>query len=229
MLLAIERSSTPGSAALLHGDGRLECAIEEAGAGRGDAFSLVSGLLQKASTDMRYVTRFAVGIGPGSFSGIRSAISLLSGLAVPIGAVVEGIGSAPAAAYAYRKAANDHSALAVVGDARRGNIWVASFPACNAETQSRVGHAACIQEHNDPASDVRLVPRDGLVAAIGDDAIVLTPDWGRIGEFLSAAFGGSRVHHVVPTAQAVGALALRCKAAPAIPLYMQPAVATTGV
>lgn len=210
MLLSIERSSSLGSAALFSENGKLICAGSETASSRhgGDAFSAVKALLDESGANLNEIRRFAVGIGPGSFSGIRSAIAFLEGLAIPIGARVEGVGSAHAAAHVFRKAAPEFAgdAVAVVGDARRGHIWIG------------------IYKPGDSPQEVELVDRADLAAAIPADADVITPDWDRLGGFLLELFSPARLHQSLPTAEAVGELALAGFAVPSVPIYMHRAV-----
>ena len=61
-----------------------------------------------------------VGTGPGSFAGIRAALSFAQGYAIGAGCGVRGLPSVCALA-------PETGPLAVVGDARRGMMWVALF------------------------------------------------------------------------------------------------------
>ena len=211
MLLSIERSSSPGSVALFSDNGNLICSVSETAESRhgGDSFCPVKTLLDEFGADINAIRRFAVGIGPGSFSGIRSAIALLEGLALPIGVGIEGVNSAHAAAQAFRKTAPEYSCgatVAVVGDARRGHIWVVVYGP------------------DDGAKEVELVNLADLTEKIPEDAAIITPDWDRLGDFLSERFSSARIHNSNPTAVAVGELAFAGFTVPAVPLYMHRAV-----
>ena len=75
--------------------------------------------------------RIVVGIGPGSFAGIRSALAFAKGYAVGRDCEVTGLPSA----CALVGPEDLDRPLAVVGDARQGKFWVALFdgysPVCD--------------------------------------------------------------------------------------------------
>jgi tRNA threonylcarbamoyl adenosine modification protein YeaZ len=229
VLLSVERSAVPGSAAIFSEAGTLLCKIEEGVSlpsqepglsgnpikhrtvprPSGDACSLVQSLLDKCQINIHDVKRLATGVGPGSYSGIRSAIAFLKGLSLPSNTQVQGVSSAMAAALALYLPDSDNAdfmPMHVVGDARRGQIWVAS---CNTPF--------CIPE-------IILVPRAELVKTLSTDALIITPDWHRLGNFLTESFSSSRLRSSLPTAEAAGILALSGHTVPAAPLYMHRAV-----
>ena len=210
MLIAIERSTACGSAALFSSDGILVGSVEDNHRGQGDAFGLVRALLEITDVDLLSVDDFAVGIGPGSFSGIRSAIAVLSGLALPIGAAIRGVSSAAATAAVFRIQNPEADLVAVVGDARRGHIWVSLL-----EAGASGSHTV---------DDFLLVDRAALAASIPCHAAVVTPDRERLSALLAADFAPERVHFVNPTAEAVGKLALAGCSGTALPIYLHPAV-----
>ena len=104
MLLAIERSSAVASAAVLDGSGRILASVSSATPGQGDAWPLVRDVLARAGASAADLDAFAVGVGPGSFSGIRAALALAQGLAAPRALPVRGVSSAAAAVRAWRGA-----------------------------------------------------------------------------------------------------------------------------
>ncbi len=64
----------------------------------------------------------AVGLGPGSFAGIRAAIACLQGMGIGWG--LEPVGFPSAAIYAL---ASGQEEVTVVGDARRGTLWAVDY------------------------------------------------------------------------------------------------------
>jgi len=107
--LAIETSSHQGSVALLR-DGEV-LFNEICGTGRSHS-SLLFGTLERALS-LGKPDRIVVGLGPGSYAGVRIALSAATGLALATGAeLVGGCSSAALADGEY----------AVVGDARRGGF-----------------------------------------------------------------------------------------------------------
>lgn len=210
MLVAIDRSTATGSAALFSLDGSLLASVSDSGAGHGDAYGLFDQVLRESCTASSAITRFAAGIGPGSFSGIRSAIAVLSGLTLPAGGTVEGVSSAAAANAVFRRLRPDLDTVVVVGDARRGHLWASIF-----DRDTQPSHSI---------NDFTLIDRDDVAAWVPSHATVITTDMSRIGDLLIAACSKERVFPVTPTAEAVGVLALAGYSAVALPIYLHAAV-----
>ena len=147
--------------------------------------------------------RIVVGTGPGSFAGIRSALSFAQGYAIGSGCEVLGLPSACALAEKGKP-------IAVVGDARRGEYWVALF------------------EGFRMVRDVFQVEGAAeLATAVPPPFRVVTPDAERIDELLKTTFaarydGGRR-----PTEDGLRRFAEAnpdiLKAEP-LPIYLNPAV-----
>ncbi len=210
MLVAIDRSTATGSAALFSKKSDFLTAVSHTGGGHGDAFDILETLLAKSGVSAAELTRFAVGIGPGSFSGIRSAIALLSGLALPLGAHVEGVSSAAAANAAFRAGHPEFDSVAVIGDARRGHLWVSLFENSTISRNS--------------LDDFQVIDRAAVAESIPCHAAVITPDMDRLSSLLLSAFPKNRVFAALPTAEAVGRLAILGSSAMALPIYLHPAV-----
>jgi tRNA threonylcarbamoyladenosine biosynthesis protein TsaB len=91
-VLGIDAALGTFSAALLDGD-----AVSEAVSDRPDALESglgrIAGLLAARGLAVRDLDRFAVGIGPGSFTGVRIAISYAKALALAAGRPLVGISS----------------------------------------------------------------------------------------------------------------------------------------
>lgn len=90
MILAFDTSTEACTAALLRGDGALIDSRDER-IGRGHAERLVP-LLEELLAGRR-PERILVGVGPGSFTGIRVGIAAAHGLAIGWGCEVEGVSS----------------------------------------------------------------------------------------------------------------------------------------
>ena len=151
--------------------------------------------------DLEGVGRIVVGTGPGSFAGIRSALAFAQGYALGTKCEVLGLPSACALAGEGR--------LAVVGDARRGKIWIALFDGCRLE------------------KDVFQVDESELVGAIPANCKIVTPDAKRLDAFLKETFGDRYLGGRIPTGEGLRRFA---EANPAIlkseplPIYLNPAV-----
>ncbi|MEI8233688.1 MAG: tRNA (adenosine(37)-N6)-threonylcarbamoyltransferase complex dimerization subunit type 1 TsaB [Verrucomicrobiota bacterium] len=109
--LSIETSSTQGSVALLSGEGDLLFS-ESCGAGRSHSSQLF-GVLERALRAVpegSAIGQIAVGLGPGSYAGVRIAISAATGLALATGMELVGLPSLVALA---------EGEYVAIGDARR--------------------------------------------------------------------------------------------------------------
>lgn len=163
--------------------------------------------------DLEGVERIVVGIGPGSFAGIRSALAFAQGFALGRGCEVLGLPSPCAVAGSGLRADGDgldpSVPLAVVGDSRRGLCWVALFEA------GRL------------AREIFQVPTEELMAAVPPSAQVVTPDAARLEEFLNETFGPRYLGGRTPTSEGLKAYAeanpSELKPEP-LPIYLNPAV-----
>lgn len=122
-ILAIESSTRRGSVALLEGEQLVHAAHhEEASAHAERLLPLIEQALASAAWTRSSVDRIAVGVGPGSFVGLRVGISLAEGIALGLGRPVVGVCS-----LAAMTAAVPHDisgARVALLDARRGELFV---------------------------------------------------------------------------------------------------------
>jgi tRNA threonylcarbamoyladenosine biosynthesis protein TsaB len=115
-LLAIETSTHQGSVALLHGNTLLFS--ESCGAGRSHS-SLLFAVLERALNAVpegARIDQIAVGLGPGSYAGVRIAIAAATGFAIATGAELLGLPSI---------AALSEGEYVALGDARRSSYYYA--------------------------------------------------------------------------------------------------------
>ncbi len=83
-VLAVEAAIGSGSLALFRGNDLVEQVSGEAGVSRAtDILPAIDSLLKGCDTQARALSCIVVGAGPGSFTGIRIAISTAIGLAAP--------------------------------------------------------------------------------------------------------------------------------------------------
>jgi tRNA threonylcarbamoyladenosine biosynthesis protein TsaB len=114
--------------ALLEG-GRTLCALhhERPNAHAETLLPLVEQLLAETGSARSSLDRLAVGIGPGSFTGLRVGIALAQGMALGLDRPLVGIGSLRAVA---RGAPEEDPRVRVVAlDARRNELFVAVYAA----------------------------------------------------------------------------------------------------
>jgi tRNA threonylcarbamoyl adenosine modification protein YeaZ len=124
-ILALEFSSERRSVAALDGV-RLAAEVAENGGRRLHAFSLIEEALRQAGWEREAVDCLAVGVGPGSYTGIRSAIALAQGWQMARGVSLLGLGSAEALA-AQAQAENWLGRIHVLIDAQRGEFYSATY------------------------------------------------------------------------------------------------------
>ena len=219
LTLALECSTDVGSLALLEGDSVLWEHVWGGSERCRQAWVVdMDAWVRSGDIPLRDVELFAVGVGPGAFSGLRMAISLMQGLALPVRAALRGVSSG--AALAWRVARDlEASRVVVAGDARRNEIWLGRF--------------CCATNHPEAEVPWGVVPFDRLPSEYAaTDAVWVTADWHRIGARLKALCPpGSRVveERRIPEARDVGLLAAAGLAAglaslPLTPLYLHPAV-----
>jgi len=123
-ILALEFSSSQRSAAVSHHGSRAE-AIEAGGHGT-NAFSLIEKVLAEAGLEREQIEVIAVGLGPGSYTGIRVALSIAQGWQLARGVKLLGISSAECLA-AQAQAGKIFGRVNVVIDAQRNEFYRAAY------------------------------------------------------------------------------------------------------
>ena len=157
MLLAFDTSSAACTAALFDESGACVGRRDEI-IGRGHAERLVPMIGELM--DGRSASRILVGVGPGSFTGIRVAIAAAHGLAIGWGADLKGMSSL---ALLAAGAANDGEVAAAVTGGH-GELFVQQFDAATLEPTSPLHNAA-------PAETARLSDAP-LIVGSGAKALV---------------------------------------------------------
>jgi len=203
IVLGIELSSRQGSVALLK-DGAL--LAEKTWIGEhvrhGVLFQVLENLLSDAGVAYRDISLYAAGRGPGSFSGMRMSFAVAQALALPGQTEVRAVSSGAALALAVARETGVRQ-IAVVGDARRGQVWYGLF-----ETMTNG-----IVEL---ADEWKLVPYEKVTVPAG--TLVVSPEAERL-KGLFPDIGNPQF----PLAQQVAELSLM-QSEPLEPLYMHPPV-----
>lgn len=148
------------------------------------------------------VDRIVVGMGPGSFAGVRSALAFAQGYALGKNCEVFGLPSPCGVEL-------EDGAFAVVGDARREKYWVALFAEKN---------LIC---------PVFQVSKDDLHLRVPLSAKVVSPDAKRIDELLKETFGERYLGERLPTDEGLARYALAHPSSlvkEPLPIYLNPAV-----
>lgn len=131
-------------------------------------FGMIAEVLAEADVSIAEIDRFAVTIGPGSFTGIRVGIAAVRGFAVVSGVPAVGISTLAAHAAAAREAAGERPVLAVLpakGDEVFGQLFA---PDGTEITEAKVGDPNHFSDEALEANAVvagagssRVVPSDG--------------------------------------------------------------------
>ena len=126
MILALEFSSARRSVALARAADVLAEAVEPT-AGRGtNAFGLIAKVLADAGRCREEIEVVAVGLGPGSYTGIRAAIAVAQGWQLARGTQLLGVSSAESlAAQAQAEQLLGRVNLAI--DAQRNEFYLATW------------------------------------------------------------------------------------------------------
>ena len=178
-ILALEFSAAERSVALAR-DGVVLSAARESGARATNAFRLISQVLAEAGVARTDVDTVAVGLGPGSYTGIRVGVSLALGwrLARP-GVKLLGV-DAITTLVAQAREQGMVGAVNFVIDAQRGEFYVATWELGAAEPRE--------------LTPLKIVPAAELAART--DEVFAGPD--------AARFGGTVIY---PSAATVARLA----------------------
>lgn len=125
-ILALEFSSARRSVALAR-DGQVVAeAVEGGDPRRTNAFGLIEKVLAAANRLREEIEVLAVGLGPGSYTGIRAAIAVAQGWQLATGVKLLGVSSAECLA-AQAQAENIFGRVNVVLDAQRGEFYLATW------------------------------------------------------------------------------------------------------
>lgn len=230
-LLAVERSCLNAGVALFR-DGQLVDSRCDAGepSRAPNWMAAVHAILQEHEVRPAQISALCAGLGPGSFSGIRSSLAALQGLALPHGLPIFGVSSAAALALRLLSATDAPETISIVGDARRQRVWLTTLRLADDGDVAVIRQDGTVAAAQHTAADFLLLSPDACAAAIPEKTHVASSDLARIGTQLTQEFGTDRVlsEAVFSDAASVGRLFL---AAPALarrnplPIYLYPAVA----
>ena len=124
-ILALEFSSPQRSVAVLRPDGVAHEAVEAGGRSTA-AFSIIERALAAARLEREEIEVIAVGLGPGSYTGIRAAIAIAQGWQLAREIKLLGISSAEVLA-AQAQAEKLFGHVSVIVDAQRGEFYLATW------------------------------------------------------------------------------------------------------
>ena len=172
MILAFDTSSAACTAALFDEDGRLLAQRDEV-IGRGHAERLVPMIAELM--EGRSASQILVGVGPGSFTGIRVSIAAGHGLAIGWESTLHGMNSL--ALLAAGAGSSEAVAAAVVGG--HGELFVQSFEGSSLRAKSEVRNAV-------PADAAAFTSAE-MVIGSGAQQLVDARGWGSMRDLLPSA------------------------------------------
>jgi tRNA threonylcarbamoyl adenosine modification protein YeaZ len=215
--LGIELSSRQGSVALLK-DGAL--LAEKTWIGErvrhNTIFQTLETLLSEVHISYCDISLYAVGRGPGSFSGMRMSFAIAQALALPNKTEVRAVSSGAALALAAARAGCKE--ICVVGDARREQFWCGLFKVGQASSLSARAQRDRLEACPTLVKEWGLVAYDELVVPEG--TFVVSPEAERLTQWFP-----NIGKPVFPLASDVAALAEKqIEPEPLEPLYMHPPV-----
>jgi tRNA threonylcarbamoyladenosine biosynthesis protein TsaB len=124
-ILTLEFSSPQRSVAVAR-DGNVLSEAVETGGRNTAAFGMIEKVLAEAKIRREQIGALCIGLGPGSYTGIRSAIAIAQGWQLAREIKLLGIGSVEAIA-AQAQAEKFFGRVNVLIDAQRGEFYVAAF------------------------------------------------------------------------------------------------------
>jgi tRNA threonylcarbamoyl adenosine modification protein YeaZ len=124
-ILALEFSSEQRSVAVSRDGMVLDEAIETGGRNTA-AFAMIERVLAKAKIEREEIEVIAVGLGPGSYTGVRGAIALAQGWQLACNVKVAGVSSVEAIAVGAQ-AGKFFGHVSVIVNAQRQEFYVATY------------------------------------------------------------------------------------------------------
>jgi tRNA threonylcarbamoyladenosine biosynthesis protein TsaB len=145
---------------------------------------LANDLLVEAHIDWPELERIAVGIGPGTFTGLRIGIATARGLAWSLGVELVGVSSLRALAHGAVAHDADEQAQCVLAaiDARRGEVFVAAYEGAQELIASQAVPPDGVAELLRSAA---IDTQAGRWRALGDGAILYRETFERAGLYVA--------------------------------------------
>jgi len=125
IILALEFSAVERSVALAR-EGVVLAEARDTGARATNAFRLIETVLASAGVTRKEVGTVAVGLGPGSYTGMRAAVSVAQGWQLARGVQLRGV-DAVTALTVQAQAAGIWGRVNILIDAQRGEFYLATW------------------------------------------------------------------------------------------------------
>lgn len=160
-LLALDTSTEQAVVTLASGSGQILSAESEAGRRHGrDLIPQLRDLLAAGGIRPGELDAIAVGVGPGSYTGLRVGVTAAKTLAYATGAALVAVDSLHVIG---RNAPDGPTRIAVIADAQRNDLYLASL------TRTFPGLPPC------PDGETRIEPLDSWVKSLEPGTVVLGP------------------------------------------------------
>jgi tRNA threonylcarbamoyladenosine biosynthesis protein TsaB len=202
LILAFDTTLAACSVAVWRDGATLAMAHAEMERGQAEALApLIDGIMKEAGVNFAALSRIAVTIGPGSFTGVRVGLATARGFGLALGIPVIGLTTGEVLQVG---AATRGTVISVI-DTKRGDFYVETFQADG----TRLSDAAVLSAEAIAA----MIVAGGEVTLVGDGAARLSTD--------NAHVDATRTH---PDAAVMAALAAqrRIPADAPLPLYVRP-------
>jgi tRNA threonylcarbamoyl adenosine modification protein YeaZ len=160
-ILALEFSSAQRSVAVACGPAHVREIIDTSPGKSMRPFAMIESALDAAGITRADIECIAIGLGPGSYTGIRAGIALAQGWQLATSVRLLGISSVEAIA-TQAQADGLRGAVRVVVDAQRGEFYLATWELTEQSARE--------------IEPLRIVGREVIEAAIADGGIVIGPE-----------------------------------------------------
>jgi tRNA threonylcarbamoyl adenosine modification protein YeaZ len=181
-ILALEFSSETRSVALVE-SGRVAGRAAESGGRSTRAFGLIDAALREAGWEREAIECIAVGLGPGSYTGIRAAIALAQGWQFARSVQALGIGSVDCLA-SQAHSEGVRGAVYFLIDAQRGEFYCARAEL--AEAVPRIEPLRIIGREEARSLPERALVVEPALLQLFPSARALCPDAAALGKLASA-------------------------------------------
>ncbi len=201
-ILAIETSTELASVALLH---RGQLRVRESSGAQTHSMSvpvMVQAVLGDAGIRLAQCDALAYGMGPGSFTGVRTACGLAQGLAYGASLRVAAVDTLMAMADSVRQSGAAHEVLAVL-DARMGEVYWAQYRFDQDTGRWQVVSEPALSAASavTPMPPMPPMPATGPMVVCGNGLSAYPDSFAQLGDV-------PRLPAVMPHASAVAALAV---------------------
>jgi tRNA threonylcarbamoyladenosine biosynthesis protein TsaB len=174
IVIGIE-TSTPQTSVAIGTEVAILGSVRVAGRARQESVTpALDQLLRWTGVELGRVGGFAVGVGPGLFTGLRVGVETAKTLAQVTASPIVGLVSLDVLAYAVR---HTHKRVAAVIDGRRGEVFSAVYRPVPGGVVRESDYLVQAPEHL--AADLEALPGD--VLAVGDGAILYREVLERVG------------------------------------------------